>query len=98
LQPASNTSDLAGLLAQTRAALAHLRADELEALALRAEQMLESTASATAASDSTLFLTSPIHRERRLLADLLAATDQNLRILRRLHGGPAAEGNSRWAR
>ena len=86
---ASQASDIVGLLAQTRAALAHLRADELEALAVRAEVLIP---------DSSEWppYTQSIDYENRKLGDLLAATGENLRVLRRGHNH--AEGNSRWAR
>jgi hypothetical protein len=89
LQHASETPNIAGLLAETRAALAHLRADELEALALRAEEMLRSC--------STLHERSAVSvREHRLLGDLLNATGVNLRVLRRTRAN--ADGSMQWAR
>jgi hypothetical protein len=87
LQPASKAPDIAGLLAETRAALAHLRVDELEELAIRAEAMLATFHGPT--------LNPVALREHRLLGDLLNATSENLRVLRRTCG--SAEGNSRWA-
>ena len=80
---------MVGLLAETRAALAYLRADELEALALRAEAILANSRGLNPASME-------LRREHRLLSDLLAATSENLRVLRRVRGD--GEGKSRWAR
>lgn len=89
MQHASEPPNVAGLLAETRAALAHLRADELEALALRAEEMLRICSSLNPhAAD--------IFREHCLLRNLLSATGENLRVLRRTHG--SAEGNTPWVR
>jgi len=78
-----------GLLAETRAALTHLRADELEALAVRAEALI-------AACSYCHPFPQAIQQEHRQLGDLLAATGENLRVLRRRRSN--AEGSSRWAR
>jgi hypothetical protein len=97
--------DWNGLLEQTRHALATLRAGELEELAARADCMLSATVGADwirqriprPQAQELAALT----RQRRLLGDLLLATDRNLAVLRRLRGG-ADEGagrmRSRWER
>ena len=90
MQPASIAPDIAGLLAETRAALANLRADELEDLATRAEAIL--TDSAKLPANPTAL------REHKLLGDLLDATGENLRVLRRLRALASAEGSTRWQR
>ena len=90
MQPASKSPDIEGLLAETRAALANLRADDLEDLAARAEAIL-STSSPSVPNPAAL-------REHRLLGDLLDATGENLRVLRRLRNLASTEGSSRWAR
>ena len=89
MQRASETPNIAGLLAETRAALAHLRADELEILALRAEEMLRICSSLNPPSADIL-------REHCLLRNLLSATGENLSVLRRTHA--SAEGNTPWVR
>lgn len=93
------------LLADARQALATLRAEELEDLAARADCMRRATTGEDwirqriprpQAGEAVKLL-----REQRLLGDLLAATKQNLEVLRRLRGdmrGCAGEGSSRWAR
>lgn len=90
MQPASKAPDIAGLLAETRAALAYLRADELEALATRAEELLASCSKLNPHSAT-------LPREHRLLGDLLAATGENLRVLRRRDAN-GAEGDLPWVR
>jgi hypothetical protein len=103
LQSVSETPDVMGLLAQTRAALAHLRAEELEELAAKAEAMLASWESSGDSSGISPRCGAPelesrsaaIGREHRLLGDLLAATGENLRVLR--HSRAPREGSSRWA-
>ena len=90
MQPAPITPDIAGLLAETRAALASLRADQLEELAARADAIL-SAGSPSVPNPAAL-------REHRLLGDLLEATGENLRVLRRLRNLASAEGSSRWER
>jgi hypothetical protein len=89
LKPASETPDIASLLVETRAALAHLRADELEALALRAEEMLHACSIFNPRAADIL-------REHCLLGNLLSATGENLRVLQCTHG--SVEGSTRWAR
>jgi hypothetical protein len=86
------------LLAATQLALTHLRADELEELASLAEQMLRTTQtgeSTPGSREQAALLTA----RQRLLGDLLAATDSNAQVLRRLHErGSIGEGNARWLR
>ena len=89
MQHASETPNIAGLLAETRAALAHLRADELETLVLRAGEMLRLCSSMNPHAADIL-------REHCLLGNLLSATGENLRVLRRTHA--RAAGNTPWAR
>ncbi len=78
-----------GLLDETREALAHLRTEDLEALAERAQQAL----------DTNLGVLPRDHRElaarHRLLGEVIAATGQNLNVLRRLRG---VDGSQRWVR
>lgn len=88
MQSASEAPEMVGLLAETRVALAHLRADELEALAAKAEEIVSSFADLKPTS-------AILRREHRLLGDLLAATGENLRVLRR--SGASRGGKSRWA-
>jgi len=83
------TPEIASLLAETRAALAHLRMEELESLAQRAEAIL--TSSAVISKNAVA-----ARREHRLLGDLLDATSENLRVLRRACGN--REGSARWVR
>lgn len=94
-----------GLLEETRLALATLRADDLEALAVRAQAMFE------AASERGPLVNgverAKVARQHRLLGDLLQATESNLEVLRRLSGGAsdrmrgrtrAGEVDRRWVR
>lgn len=97
LQPEENAQEMVKLLSETRAALAHLRSEELEALALRAETMLAKyEGPSTRAARAHGMMASELAREQMLLGDLLAATSENLRVLRRVSSG--GEGNSRWVR
>lgn len=86
------------LLAQTRQALASLRAGELEELAARAETMFGVFELVPDEEGRTELV-----REHRLLEDLLLATDRDLAVLRRLRGDAgdragAWKVNPRWAR
>lgn len=94
MQPASEAPDIASLLAETRAALAHLRAEELEALAARAEEMLRACSSLSTKQLGSQ--AAALRREHRLLGDVLGVTAENLRVLRRAGGD--AEGRTRWVR
>lgn len=95
------TDGWSGLLAETRQALAGLRAEELEELAARAECMWMAVAGEDwirqriprPQAQETVRLA----RQHRLLGDLLAATERNLKVLRRLRGR-GGEERSRWAR
>lgn len=103
----AGAGDWSGLLAQTRQALATLRAEDLEELAARADCMLSATV-----GDDLIRQRIPrpqaqelldLTRQNRLLGDLLLATDRNLAVLRRLRGddcGRTGPGKvrSRWAR
>ena len=88
MRSVTKTPDIASLLAETCAALAHLRMEELESLAQRAEAILTSKAEMSLSTVAA-------RREHRLLGDLLDATDENLRVLRRVNCG---EGSARWVR
>ncbi|HWB32392.1 MAG TPA: hypothetical protein VG714_04385 [Acidobacteriaceae bacterium] len=88
------TPDWSELLAETRAALAHLNADELERLAARAEEILQACPDGTFPV-STSTKRKEIARQVSLLGSLLEATGQNMRVVRKARG--AAEGNSPWA-
>jgi hypothetical protein len=100
----TEAGDWSGLLAQTRQALATLRAEDLEDLAARADCMLNATV-----GDDWIRQRIPrpqaaelrdLTRQNRLLGDLLVATDKNLAVLRRLRGGEreGAGVESRWVR
>ncbi len=80
-----------GLVEETREALAHLRTDELEALALRANAALEATA--VPRGDDWRELAA----RHRVLGDVLQATANNLNVLRRLRG-QEPDGSTRWVR
>ena len=104
----AGTKDWSALLAETRQALANLRAEDLEELAARAQSMFD----AAAASEPAQRRGTPglaadtraqLVQEHRLLGDLLAATDRNLEVLRRLRGrlrdpAHAGEVHSQWVR
>ena len=99
----ARATEWSGLLESTRLALSTLHLEDLEKLAARAEQMLD----AASMRDSVRPRIDPgerrkIHEGHRLLGSLLAATDKNLDILRRLHGSPGRNGasglDSRWVR
>jgi hypothetical protein len=102
----AEAGDWGGLLAQTRRALATLRAEDLEELAARADCML----SATVGPDWIRQVPRPeaqellgLTRQNRLLGDLLNATGKNLAVLRRLRGAEcgvtgAGKAESRWVR
>ncbi len=87
----TDANDLIGLLDQTREALANLRTEDLEALVTRAQQALEST-SALQPSDLR-----ELAARHRILGDVIAATGQNLNVLRRLRGADP-DGSARWVR
>jgi len=105
LLDASESENIAGLLAETRAALARLRADELEALAARAEEMLfifsdltsQSSRDINSAPSRIARHSAALFQEHRLLGDLLQATGENLRVLRRSRAS-GSEGSMRWVR
>jgi hypothetical protein len=103
----AEAGDWSGLLAQTRQALATLRAEDLEELAARADCMLSATVGddwirqriAKPQAQELLDL----RRQNRLLGDLLVATDRNLAVLRRLRGSDcegtgAGKAELRWVR
>jgi hypothetical protein len=96
-----------GLLAETRQALANLRAEDLEELAEHAERMLRSMRAWELARRGGLELRATARRrsmrEHKLLGELLQATDSNIAVLRRLCTGGvdrvgAARESARWAR
>jgi hypothetical protein len=80
-----------GLLAETHAALAALRVEELEDLSARAGRLRDAAGLKPWERDGVVL-------RQRLLGDLLLATDSNLRVLRRLRdrSGGGGEGNARW--
>jgi hypothetical protein len=90
-----------GLIAEARHALAMLRAEDLEALAIRAQTMIE--AAGGHGPEFREKERTKVVRQHRLLGDLLHATRQNLEVLRRLRGGTSGhrdtgEVNRRWGR
>ena len=89
---------LVDLLAATREALATLRADELEALAARAEAMLERSRTAGAGGALPERVRAGAAAEHRRLGDLLMASDRNLQVLRRLYRRDAGGETLRWVR
>jgi hypothetical protein len=95
-------TEWSGLLEATRLALTTLRLDDLERLAALAEKMLEVSAIPGSAPSAALKLGHGERRkvldEHRLLGRLLAATDRNLDVFRRLHGSLGQGLDSRWAR
>jgi hypothetical protein len=102
----ARATEWSGLLESTRLALSTLRLDDLEKLAARAEQMLDAMTERDSMRAAGPRLDPGDRRkvlgEHRLLGSLLAATDRNLDLLRRLHGSPARSGagglDSRWVR
>jgi len=78
---------LASLIDETRRGLATLRADDLEELAQRAEQL---SVSALRGMDLR-----ELAAQHRVLGELLEATAGNLQVLRRMRGESA---ESRWGR
>jgi hypothetical protein len=93
------------LIGDTRLALSRLYAEDIEELRARAECMLSATFShdsirqnmALPRGSQLLDAT----REHRLLHELLAATKDNIRVLRRTPGNFRAtvgEASSRWER
>jgi hypothetical protein len=103
----SGATEWSVLLSETRHALSTLRSEDLERLAARGEQMLLATAGRDPGSsgDPGLGPTErhELAREHRLLGSLLAATDSNIEVLRRLRGvtcrrSDAGGIDSRWVR
>ena len=89
------------LLAETRQALSTLRAEDLELLTVRAEEMLAVTS--VCASRIDRGECRGLGREHRLLGHLLTATDRNIEVLRRLRGGACGRSSAggidlRWVR
>ena len=78
-----------GLLDETREALAHLRAEELEALALRAQKALDASSGSVANSGDLRELAA----RHRILGDVLRETERNILVLRRLR---AREAEDLW--
>ena len=70
------------LLASTREALSRLRAPDLEELVMRAEAMRADWASNPNKPVADL---AAMRRDHDRLRDLLAATDSNMRVVRRSH-------------
>ncbi len=101
----SGTNEWGILIGQTRLALSTLRADDMEELGARAECMLSATFGHDAIRqrmprphENDLI---EVTRERRLLEELLVATERNLNVLRRTGGDCRArvgEASSRWER
>ena len=77
------------LLDETREALAYLRADELEALALRARHMLDSAPDGAPPACDLRQLAA----KHRILGDVLKETERNIMVLRRLR---ARNGEGSW--
>jgi hypothetical protein len=83
------------LIEETRLALATLREEDLEVLAMRAEMAFDERLPATnswSADDETL---RRLTAEHRMLRDLLEMTAGNLAVLRRLQN---MEANLQWER
>jgi len=93
-----------GLVEETRQALATLRAEDLEELASRAQAMFNEIQ-----GQETLRIGQPPQKplsvegrarlagERRLLGDLLQATEKNLKVLQRLRDRKrSVEGSNPW--
>ena len=78
---------LAGLIEETRKGLATLRADELEELAQRAQQLGRAALQGMDLRE--------VVAQHRVLGEVLDATAGNLRVLRRMRGESA---ESRWGR
>ena len=83
------------LLRATRHALENLRPDDLEKLVQHAESLAELVAAPTT-QKGTLKMQLPqsaaVIREHKLLADLLGATDRNLRFLKSRQAHRCQEG------
>jgi hypothetical protein len=88
-----NGSDWIALMQDTREALAHLRIDELEALAMRAHAALDATTKSIPRGDDLRELAA----RHRVLGEVLQVTERNLNVLRRLRGDEP-DRSSRWAR
>lgn len=95
------------LIATTRDALATLRAEDLEQLASRATILLDGALGYELMRRGTLSFSETelieVTTEHRLLGALLAATDRNIQVLRRLRcsagcDSSGLEVNSRWVR
>ena len=80
----AETGSWSGLIEETRHALATLRADDLEALAARAQAMSEAAGGRGPVLHGVE--RAKAARQHRLLGDLLQATEGNLEVLRRLCG------------
>ena len=78
-----------GLVEETREALAHLRADELEALVSRAQQSIDSGPHGMPGSADLRELAA----RHRILGDVLKETERNIAVLRRLRG---RNGEGQW--
>ena len=97
------TDDWLAVIEETRQALATLSADDLEALAVRAQALLEHVAGRARAGRTKR--TAPLEQDmqrveagHRGLGDLLRATAGNLAVLRRLRDRRSQEANPPWAR
>ena len=78
-----------GLVEETREALAHLRADQLEALVTRVQQEFEGGFEGAPRSADLRELAA----RHRILGDILKETERNIAVLRRLHG---RDSEGRW--
>jgi hypothetical protein len=103
----TRTDSWAGLIEETRQALSNLRADDLEDLVVRAQEMFGASVVLKSQQKHEPELCSAelvkVVEEHRLLGDLLIATDKNLAVVRRLQGRSrdrtyADEGHPRWVR
>jgi hypothetical protein len=96
----ARTDSWSGLVDETRQALATLRSKDLEELARRAQAMFDEAHGQKGqpvrpqlSAEERAKLTG----EHRLLGDLLQATENNLKVLRRLHGrARSGEVNTPW--
>jgi hypothetical protein len=93
-----------GLLEETRQALSTLRAEDLEELAGRAERAFDTNSRLAPQGAAELGPAdrANLTRERRLLGDLILATDRNRAVLRRrclnADYSPTEGVDQRWAR
>jgi hypothetical protein len=83
------------LIDETRDALATLRVEELEALAMRAEREFELAEDAGVAAIRSEESLRELATNHRMLREVLEATAGNLAVLQRMRNG---EANSRWVR